>query len=1252
MFKLALLSITAIAAIIGMNGSLKDASAKTLPRDTKVIVELKHDVNQFDAINSIRGLVNDNFQVKDRFSHIANAIVLDINSSYVDSLRELDFVNSVTVDTFHVIKTHESDYAKPLGDSGDAAHLESDNSSSETMHKPEGTKEGEGIAIAILDTGANLNHVTFTDLDASVSVKYTQEGIQDLIKGTSFHGKPDATHTTYWNRKVPFYYDYGGQVTSEDQDPKEDYDVLDTVEDHGNHVASLAAGNDPAYKGIAPNAQILVMKVFTDSIATAPGETSSTGAYDFVILKALEDCAILGVDMINMSLGSDLTDFTHDRYDTLTYKAIASLKKNGVSINISNGNAGKGMYSKSGPIANWTTDMVETGILGSYATFEDSTSIASGVQTFKFYETALMVGSSVIDYSDQITDYQTADGEVVYKPNRYLTDITKGGTITNFEWIRIPGWGEASDYTDRDVTGKVVVVDRGETSFLSKITNAENKGAIAVIIINNDPTETSFTFRMDLSGNTPGVPVVSILYRDRELFTTAKAGDPSVEPETGALKIVSNEFADCPDSYTVSTFSSDGANVNYDLKPEITSPGDEIKGATYLPAKEDGTYPNDQYSYYGGTSMAAPNYCGAEAVILSEHLGDAEYKRLVEARIMSTADQLLYEKGTADKSFASPRMQGAGMVNIEKALQTNVVLEGFNAKGEPSGKAKVNLFNNADIASGKISLSFLAHNYGEATSYTATVYVMRPALVTLNEENYPEYKGVKFQSTRDTVIMEESFPVNVASGTSTITIPTISLTDAEKAEIDASFENGCPIEGYVVLKAEGKTTISLPYLGFYGDYTSGAPVEPFDFEREAGKVYPSDITNRFISDMGFPNGNISSQMAVGYVAKGEWESFSIEQVLLNETNLYRMRGFRPLGADPDTGKVDPNNLYLGNNGVSNMLIIQQFVTRSVDNNRITLTNLDTGKVVLRDHMFDDLFGFVGEEDDPAAIYPLAKSHICVDFVAAGIFAHRAYTLIPTYDLKTGVDYPDGTYEMKMEYDLTAGGTYTKTYTLHIDSKAPEYKKVTKNEDGSLRVRFNESKLSYTSVNGNRVAFKTDSEGYYIDVTPKADDTRVIVSACDYAGAISKMLIDVKTDYNFTIIHPSMANNVNITLNITESTDKKNVVFDVSLTQKNKELVLGPASYAITVGDNWESVKVYVVKNGVETEVTGSYLADGVVHFDAEGTSFKIVLINSEPTPTPSNVNWGLIGGCIGGGVAVAAGIGIAIYFFLKKKKAA
>ena len=71
----------------------------------------------------------------------------------------------------------------------------------------------------------------------------------------------------------------------------------DSAGDHGTHVAGIAAANaveGSGVVGMAPDAQLVIMKVFG----------ANGGAYTDDIVAALEDALRLGVDVVNMSLGS------------------------------------------------------------------------------------------------------------------------------------------------------------------------------------------------------------------------------------------------------------------------------------------------------------------------------------------------------------------------------------------------------------------------------------------------------------------------------------------------------------------------------------------------------------------------------------------------------------------------------------------------------------------------------------------------------------------------------------------------------------------------------------------------------------------------------------------------------------------------------------------------------------------------------------------------------------------------------------
>lgn len=95
----------------------------------------------------------------------------------------------------------------------------------------------------------------------------------------------------WFNDKVVFGYNYVDVNTVLKEEDKRS---------HGMHVTSIATGNPTQpvagqlMYGVAPEAQVMFMRVFSDLKAT-------TGAALYV--KAIEDAVKLGADSINLSLG-------------------------------------------------------------------------------------------------------------------------------------------------------------------------------------------------------------------------------------------------------------------------------------------------------------------------------------------------------------------------------------------------------------------------------------------------------------------------------------------------------------------------------------------------------------------------------------------------------------------------------------------------------------------------------------------------------------------------------------------------------------------------------------------------------------------------------------------------------------------------------------------------------------------------------------------------------------------------------------
>lgn len=223
---------------------------------------------------------------------------------------------------------------------------------------------GEGMAIAILDTGIRIDHSNFAN--APDDPRYSVESIQEIIETydlTSEQLYVSDTELTgelaYYSEKIPFRFNYVTGTT--------DVSHATAANDHGTHVSSIAAGDDSIVRGIAYNAQIISMQVFNG--ASAAWST---------ILAALEDCTYLGVDCVNMSLSAPygFTTGTEDmeRVYTLLYET-------GVNVHASAGNS---FISGSGNSFSFGQALAldpDNGIVGTPATLYGNLCVASSLNS-------------------------------------------------------------------------------------------------------------------------------------------------------------------------------------------------------------------------------------------------------------------------------------------------------------------------------------------------------------------------------------------------------------------------------------------------------------------------------------------------------------------------------------------------------------------------------------------------------------------------------------------------------------------------------------------------------------------------------------------------------------------------------------------------------------------------------------------------------------------------------------------------------
>lgn len=455
---------------------------------------------------------------------------------------------------------------------------------------------GKTITVAVIDTGIDYTHAMFGG--AGDSEEYAGND-PDFIEAGTF---PTA--------KVIGGYDFAGTDydaggNSGSTIPTPDDDPLDEA-GHGTHVASTIAGVDVGFgSGVAPDAELYALKVFGAAGSTNLVVDAIEWAMDPNGDGDMED----HVDVINMSLGSS---FGPADPDDPEYLAVEAANAIGVFVVASAGNAGDVNY-----------------VTGSPGNTDSALSVASSTTGY--------MTSPYLTYAGGDIPYTTSYNPFVTNISAELVDVMDYGDID----------GQLCTTDDvQPLTDKIALIVRGTCSFFVKVNNAEELGAVGVLIYNN----TTGVINMDTSGSE--LPAGSLLQSDGLLLKEAAPLVIDIGPDSRVKTFVDSTPADA-----ISTFSSRGPR-GYDsmLKPEITAPGTSIFAANMGSGSEGVSM--------SGTSMAAPHVAGVVALMKQAH--PTWTNEQIKAALMNTA---------VDIGKDVP-VQGAGRVDALAAMMTYVVAVG------------------------------------------------------------------------------------------------------------------------------------------------------------------------------------------------------------------------------------------------------------------------------------------------------------------------------------------------------------------------------------------------------------------------------------------------------------------------------------------------------------------------------------------------------------------------------------------------
>lgn len=463
------------------------------------------------------------------------------------------------------------------------------------------TNAGAGIKVGIIDSGIDQTHPFLTDASLLMPDDFPICDIDANCKLTS----PKVI--------VARAYPQNGTTSALAVNP------------HGTHVSGTVAGVSgtvapvatTALSGVAPKAYLGNYNVF-------PGSTK--GAQEPDIIAALDDAVCDGMNVVNMSLGGPVQLPGSDPLED----AVNSTVDAGLVAAVAAGNSGPGSETIDSP-----------------GTAEKAI-IAGATTNPHFIGIPVTTGSSKI-------------GAAVGEFNPY----TLAKTSAYASWDpALPTSGEACENTKPlAVQGKIALIRRGSCTFTTKVRNAENAGAIGVLIFNNmagDPVG------MADDGTTPKptIPAVMVSKKNGEAMHAANGGPVTVD---GSQR---SEFV--TDSVDIiAGFSSRGSTpFTARIKPDVSAPGVNIYSSV----------PGNGYALFQGTSMATPHVAGAAALLRQLH--PRWTPQQVKSALSSSAKRLVFDhKSGMDAVTVMNR--GTGRIDLTRA---GSVVATFNPSNISYGK--------------------------------------------------------------------------------------------------------------------------------------------------------------------------------------------------------------------------------------------------------------------------------------------------------------------------------------------------------------------------------------------------------------------------------------------------------------------------------------------------------------------------------------------------------------------------------------
>ncbi len=580
-----------------------------------------------------------------RFSLVLNGITLKLPAAAVETVRAMEQVKKVeTNGTMRVHLGNSVPYVRAPEVYGEYPELTQYDNFREGY-------EGQGINIAVLDTGIDWTHPMFGGDPTPPRL-----GVAPSVA---------AVNT---NQKVIYYLPLSAGFA-------DDFG-------HGSHAASDAAGyqanspgadgipltaDDKNIHGVAPQARLMGYKVCTGT-GNCVNASTILGIEDAVSPVTLTLQAKPIAHVINMSLGGTGTP---DSASAIAADAAALL---GTTVVASAGNSGPGESTIGAPStgrhvisvgatthpgaanANWSADLlaanaVPTAQVGAVIP-ASHLAAAAGFSRLKIYP---MAGT----------------------PNPASGSIAQRYSLVNM--VALDAMYPST------VSGRIALVKTSaiySATFAQICNNAALNGAAGMILISTTTNPTALAST---------IPCGIVSPEDGEVLIDAMSltDDNNIDPPNGTvseLPVRMNPFLTDVFVGETAGFSSRGPVDGLgQIKPDLTAPGVGIIGATVRvggATSGGGTMFNATgFIAANGTSFSGPHVAGAAALVKQSHLSWTP--DMIRTALMNTSTNLrrIDGSGKSDGNTADSIIeQGSGLIDVAAAVNTRSLM-GVEADG-------------------------------------------------------------------------------------------------------------------------------------------------------------------------------------------------------------------------------------------------------------------------------------------------------------------------------------------------------------------------------------------------------------------------------------------------------------------------------------------------------------------------------------------------------------------------------------------